>query len=659
MKRALAAGVMVWIAVSSCPGADLPEEFIDLHLQKMERLVCALNPSSPRTGPIVSKWREGRQQEALAELATYAAGKCLEPGLLDSPHLPVELAVEAEAALVSRFRVLGKLTAVPSRPGGGPDWNYRGPQRDKENAWMLNRHQVFPVLAEAARSSGDPRYRDRLNFLWQDWIISNPYPDRMTFSAQWRPLEVARRVLNSWLHVLLSEDSPLEPSTRLLAMASLLDHADALREHASFWGGNHLITEKTALLALALAWPEFRDAAEWKAHAIEVVGNEILGQTYPDGSYKELSNHYQRVVLVNTTTFLRLLMASNDAYRQHPAFQRIERMWEFFAGSRRPDGTGPLNNASDLDRNADYLEEAARIFSRRNWDSGSGEPGSSTSPSRFYPWAGQVFLRNGYGPQDDWVYLDAGPYGSAHQHVDRLHLSISLGGRPILVDNGRYTYRPGIWRDYFKGALAHSVLLLDNQPARQGPRTVSKPLPVVFQETSSASFCAATASFEPGPLSLRGAVPWTRAVLYDPRGFVLVFDHLAAFSNHSVRALWQFHPGISSQEALAAVRPAIPDTLDPLSVAKGEDGPLPRGYHSPDYNHKVPSPQTASVFRIDKPTTLVHVVQRPGTSPCQLRIRSSDGTHRLEFEVSQDGKPVSAGVIQLHPEPRLVVYTPH
>ena len=49
-------------------------------------------------------------------------------------------------------------------------------------------------------------------------------------------------------------------------------------------------------------------------------------------------------------------------------------------------------------------------------------------------------MRDGWHERAHWAWFDAGPWGIAHQHNDKLHLSVSPFGRDVLVDTGRYNY---------------------------------------------------------------------------------------------------------------------------------------------------------------------------------------------------------------------------
>ena len=657
-------GLLLLIAAGSLAQGAIDSGFIQQNHTRLEQLFSSLKTDAPAIATATAQWQSGDEQMAAETLARYFEGRTIDPELLGPTPLPVDALEQADAALARSFYLLGRWETIPARPEGGLDWEHAGSGNDKESAWMLNRHAFLPALLLAWQTTGEPRYRDQLNALWQDWIHSSDYPGRITFSAQWRPLEVARRILNAWTHCFFA-DGALDPETRLLVLASLLDHADALRHHASFWGGNHLISEKLALLILAVAWPEFKDADEWASYAAERVSAQILEQTYPDGSYKELANHYQLIVLASARHLLRLLEPIDPAFRERPIYARVEAMWDFFAGSMRPDGFGPLNNDSDLENNAAVLRSVWLFHDRPDWlgMASNGMDGKLPAgpPSRFYPWAGQVFLRSGWNARAAWLYFDAGPYGSAHQHVDRLHVSLAAGGRLLLADTGRYTYQPGPWRDYFRGAAGHSVLRLNGRAADQAPRVVNEPLPIAFSELNGATFAAATAVFRAPPAggllpAMAAPVPWTRAVLMGPNGFTCIMDHLVTFSSQDVEARWHFAPGVSTDEAASIVVPCgtAVDLESELTI--GRELPEPAGWHSDDYNRRVPVPMLSYRGRIDAPTTFVWCIRPPGAPERSVRILSQPGAPVLEMEWLEDGRATARVVVRLHPEPELVAF---
>jgi hypothetical protein len=663
-SRRLAALLAVILTGAMVASADITAAFLEDHWQRLDTLFRQLDPLHPSVGPIRADWEAGRALQAAAALDAYYAAKDFPLDMLDPAAIPADLLEHADAAVAGRFLIIEEWETLARRPDGGPDWHDRGARRDKERAWMLNRHPFLPVLAEAYLRTGDRRYKEALNSLWRDWILHNPYPDRLTFSPPWRALEVARRILGAWVHAFYAA-AVIEPETRLLALCSILDHGDALREHASFWGGNHLITEKLALLTLSTAWPELAPAAQWRDYAIDRVSRQLRRQTYPDGSYMELSNHYQRVVLFNARYFLRLLAMHDSGFRDLPVVETIERMWDFHAAVMRPDGHGPLSNASDQEHNASQVLSVWEFHDRPDWlyiaTSGAQGRRPTGTPSRLFPWAGQAILRSGWDRDAHWIYFDAGPYGTAHQHVDRFQVSASLNGEPLLVDTGRHTYQPGKWKDYFQGPEGHNVLLLDERPAQQGPRKVSRPLPVAFLSRDGVSFTAASSAFRPdgfAGFSLRGPVPWTRAVLLDHRGFALILDHLVTFRDHALRANWHFAPGVSPETAGRALRLASPRQLLDRGALVGAEHPRPRGFFSPQYNRRVPITLLHFNGRIDRPTTLVWILQPPDTPAVEVVVLSDPGAPVLRLRLQQDARHLASVEVQLHPQPVLLRYDP-
>ena len=533
---------------------DLPTDFVTKHQARIEALCDALDLNRPGLEAVAEAYAKGNIETAAEALLVYYRDLQRTSPLPMSVDLPPEPLDAADALQRDIFRFQKVEGSQPRLPSGHLNWNAQGPRNDPEWAWMLNRHAYFATLIYAWQQTGDDSYLFTLSSHLIDWVESNPYPDRLTFSASWRALEAARRLLDSWTYTFFTlQDQPgFTAEARLLMLTSLPEHADNLRNHASFWGGNHLLTEKTALVALSVAWPEFRDSEDWLDYAVGKTREELLAQTYPDGAFKELTNHYQRVVLLNLQIFVNLLMQSEQVKPDAILLGRAQAMWDFFVGSMRPNGYGPLNSASDIENNAHTVWESNVVdfYDREDWRyiDTFGKEGQRPAdpPTRFYPWAGHAIMRSDWDTQADWAFFDIGPHGTAHQHLDRLHLSLSVGGVDFLVDSGRYTYQPGAWREYFKGPRGHNVLILDNQAAVPPPLEVSKPLPVAAQIHPEWDFFAASERFPADVMSGRNGAHHTRVVLFDKanrRWFVI--DEVIDFTSAKAEFLWHFHPEVS------------------------------------------------------------------------------------------------------------------
>ena len=650
-------GAHAAVAASPSEAALTPAPgFVATHAAVLEKLFGALDPARPGLAPAFAAWRAGQRPEACRELLRYFHDRPPLPHEVlagwNSPDPPAPAPAEAAALLRGEVTLQSVTAPLRRRADGAPDWTWAGPRNDPEWTWMLNRHGWFPALAAAWHQSGDSRYAATVAAQLADWVDACPYPGRRTFSPAWRPLEAARRVLGSWPQTFEAlRDAPdFNPAARLLLLASLPDHADALSEHASVWGGNHLLTEKLALAKLAVVWPEFRDAPAWLHESAQEVSRELLDQTYPDGAFKELTNLYQSVILVDAQNFLTLMAASGHAAEADAVRPRVLAMWRYFAGVTKPDGFGPLTNASDEVNNFSLLLGADGVTPAvPGLDPAELALARNRPPrSQFFPWAGAAVMRGGTGASAQWALFSAGPYGTSHQHDGHLDLALFAGGRDLLVDAGRYTYQPGPWFDYFKGPRSNNVLLLDGRGAEPPPNAaLGQPLPVTARLTPGWDYFAATATFAADPWTGRGGACWTRGVLYLHGIGWIVIDELNAFGPVTVTALWHFHPGLTVEAGDGGLNAradgqsvlTLRELLHPdwhTALLRGVEQPIPAGWYAPHYNVKLPATQAELTTRLTHPTRYVWQLSPAGNGDWRVTC-TTDASGNLDLTTTIPG----------------------
>jgi hypothetical protein len=645
--------------------------FVSVNAERLEALFTELDLARPGLEDCRRLHEAGDLAGACAALLRYyEAAPARVRGQDFSDAADYSTLLSASDALQGVFTAQNNRAAALRRADGGIDWAAPSPTGDSEWAWFVNRQQFLRDLADASLSTGRAVYAEALSGYLADWVLANPAPDRLSFSAPWRALEAARRITGVWTDLFFSKKIPLSPEARLLMLSSIPDHARTLARHGSFWGGNHRLTEQGALAQIAVSWPEFRDAPQWLAGAVQGAREEILSGTYPDGAYRELSNHYQGVVLQSVD---RLLSVLEDSGVPDPGLkERVEKMWDYYAFVTRPDGSGPLNNDGDVEWNAFRLPQAAAELDRPDWlyVASGGEEGTAPEglPSRFFPYAGHAVMRSGWDRDAQWAFFDMGPSGSAHAHRDRLSLELSLGGHEILVDAGRYNYQPGPWRDYFAGPAAHNVVLVNGEGALPPPTTVGTPLPVTAQMTESYDFFSAKETFPGDPLSGRGGAAHTRSILYLPGRFWLVIDAVAAFGQEKVETLWHFHPDVVvlrdgndlvawADENLALRLRKIYGPELSWKIERGATDPV-QGWYSPDYNEKWPSTAAIAENRGSGPSCTVWLLapESPGTTlpevSCKLvgttlyaTIGAGWEANTFLFDILDPGKSGLAAVV--------------
>ena len=79
-------------------------------------------------------------------------------------------------------------------------------------------------------------------------------------------------------------------------------------------------------------------------------------------------------------------------------------------------------------------------------------------------------MRDGWEWDAQYLSMDAGPYGTNHQHADKLSITVSADGADFIVDPGTSIYKstdPGIKYDLRFGFL-HIVITIDGVDPNTG-----------------------------------------------------------------------------------------------------------------------------------------------------------------------------------------------
>jgi hypothetical protein len=532
----------------------------------------------------------------------------------------------AEAALADTFTFQGVQGSPIAANRTGYDWDHRGPKNDQEWAWFLNRHRYFQTLYLAYQATGDTRYLQKIYSILEDWLQGHSHPPKhMSFSSAWRPLEAARRILDSWdlVYLKLWNDPLFPESLRTRFKTSLIAHGDYLQAHHALYG-NHQITEMIALLKLAVLCPEAPNSDTWMRYALGKLGEAYDQQVYPDGAHKELSAHYQRVVARNYQKLLDLLQTTQHHDLIHEWRPRVDALWSYLSGISKPNGTAPLNNDSDRES----VQHLLNAIGHSSW--------TPPRQSQYYPNAGQVVFRNdSAGPDSAWAFFDIGPRGTDHQHDDHLHLSLSYGELDVLVDHGRYTYKPGPWREYFQGPRGHNTLMVDGLASTQMPNQAARPLNGSgYQSTDAFEIAWGSTTFD----STTGAriADWQRAVLHLPQNTVLVLDHLITFRPRMIEGHWHGAPKTVWKLQQHSVQMSRAERYATLSFANSRARPMrtelnigavtPRitGWHSERFNVKAPSATLYYSTMIDRPTTFAWFFTQ-SSQPIQIETLTQIG----------------------------------
>lgn len=679
VAAATAAAILLWPAkdetpppaqTATAPG-DLPAlpqirsaaDFAATYPDRMGRLLARLDLDHAGLEAVKEAHQAGDLGRAAEALARYYrqtghGGWLKQATGVHDPGGYDDYTRMAPRVLADTYSFQGVAGTARRLDNGRLDWAYRGPRDDLQWALFLNRHFHLIPLIKAYHASPDPAHARKIDETFQDWVTSNWPPaegvNDKALPANWRPMTTASRFLQVWPQAFyfLQGEVGLSDAARLMMLSSVPEQADhLLRYHRR--RHNHAVKEMIGLSHAAAAWPEFAGAPAWRAYALGILTEELDHQIYPSGVQKELAAHYHRTVLEYLLQYVQFMRAAG--FPAPPAFEtRIETMGDYLAHAMRPSGTIPLNNDSDLDDVRGLVLTLAGVFDRPDWrhiaTNGTDGQAPSGPASRFHPYAGQLISRSGWDDGADWSFFDVGPYGISHQHRDRLHLSITSGGRDLLVDTGRYVYKRGDpFRDYVVSSRSHNLVLVDGRGQNQ--QYPERDRPMADAAAIKDTFDIAFGVFDEGFEGVEGQAVHRRAMAYIKGLGWIVADDIETDRPRALTPLWHFHPDLAvdrdgasvvgAGDAGAGVRvtPVGPADMS-VRIARGETDPV-LGWYSPVYNVRYPAAVAVFDAAVDASVTFGWVITttadgRP--APVDVtRLPAPDGALRLRVQAA-DGR---------------------
>jgi hypothetical protein len=543
----------------------------------------------------------------------------------------------------------------------GKSIDYRDPRAvgDIKHLWELNRHLELVTLAQAFHLSRAPRYAEGALGLLDSWLEHCPYPRGVQWTSA---LEAAIRLVNwavAW--TLLGEaGAPLHARWAAAVYRHCHFVAHNLSRHSS--ANNHLLGELTGLFVAAVAWPRWPESKRWREAARAGLEHEALAQNGADGVNREQALWYQHEVA--DMLLLALLFGRANGVGFSSAFtRRLEAMLELIAAVMDAGGHVPMIGDADdalivrFSRERDFnpyralLATGAVLFDRGDFKAAAGRfcdksrwllgdaaaalyeavPAAPPRPPRLaFPEGGYYVLGADYGtPRELKALVDAGPLGylsiAAHGHADALALTLSVGGREMLVDPGTYAYHgEPRWREYFRGTAAHNTLRVDGleQSVPGGPF-----LWLAHARARCTHFDAGAdrdvfEGVQDGYRRLADPVLHRRRVeLCKRTRELLVRDTLECRREHEVELHWHLAEacevradgyGVEVECAGARLRLECPRELEPPRVVTGREHP-PLGWVSRALGVKVPAPTVVCRGRLG-----------PGSLETRIRVVHPD-----------------------------------
>ncbi len=537
---------------------------------------------------------------------------------------------------------------------------------DHKIIWELNRHQHFLALARAWWLAGHRPARATFVRHLAGWMDDNPPLVGINWASM---LELAMRSL-SWIWALECFVEPIDGDGGpgvvadghpwIVDLLLGLDRQLRLVEQnlSTYFSPNtHLLGEALALYVAGRTLPELRRAPAWSALGRRVLVDQMAHQIEPDGGHVERSFHYHRYTLDFYLLALTVARLTGDDPRPFAeAARRLARFARTVADDRGrlarigDDDGGqllPICGRDSADA-SDSLALAAWLLADPSlavgpapeeaaWMS-SGASAMRATPAAL-PVASATCHVTGYTvcrtTRGDHLVFDSGPHGflnGGHAHADALSITLTVAGRPFLVDPGTacYTIDPDR-RDRFRSTRLHNTLTLDDRPQSEpaGP----------FHWRTAANGERLTWRTSPGFDYVEGAhdgyapVVHRRAV-FARAGCWIIADRVSGGGRHDAALSWQLDPRWTVTPAGDGWLRATDGTGDPVWIASpqgeleivrgGDGGAGDLGWIAPAYGQLVPTTTLrltsggATPFAIV--TVMIEAPERPAVEALPVHV---------------------------------------
>ncbi|MBI3987891.1 MAG: alginate lyase family protein, partial [Lentisphaerae bacterium] len=499
-----------------------------------------LDFSRPGLGPVREALDRGDIEAAgRAFMRHFRARDMTSPLLVDwsrIPRDPSRVTKATEGILDGHLQDGYNVYEVPPT---GIDWH-------EAPLACLTRFGIFPPLIEAAWHTGDARYVRYVvdhsleyirawpieSFVGQDtrkgwrnhYVVSPPW---------WWCMHPNR--LHLWaLAMAFLRLSPQVTDEELLTILHRM--LQEIRFHTFFFdrhvncGENvgAFILEVMATLCVVMA--DFRESRRWMDMTAGGVVRFMTQSFYPDGLYKELVTAYSASVSLEVQKPAFLIL---DHPTMQPLKDRLCAMLIAIVAQSKPDGILPPFGDLFAHAAKSYIMEPLPDALGISWLKPFLDKQGPVPPFLHWPeraqdaWGGYYSMRSDWTPNALFLLIDAGPWGAAHQHCDKLSFVLSAHGADFLADPSTTTYasnEPGAFITMLNAGFLHNTITVDDvdeyiQPP--GYWTTDKPLANRWENRKDVVLFEG--DFDFAPLK---AVRWVRRLVFVKNAYWILQDVL-------------------------------------------------------------------------------------------------------------------------------------
>ncbi|HJN15773.1 MAG TPA: alginate lyase family protein, partial [Armatimonadota bacterium] len=275
---------------------------------------------------------------------------------------------------------------------------------------------------------------------------------------------------------------------------------------------------------------DFQQADEWLAFDAGLVGQYLDEAFYPDGMCVELTTAYSASVS-SMGQRMAYALREQDAIQERK--DKLAAMITSMVAMGSPTGMLPSFGdlyASELSR---YINAPLAEWLDMPWAPAAVKHDEPEPPFLNWPvdgqdqWSGYFTMRSGWDEDARFMAIDGGPWGTTHQHGDKLSFSLTALGERFIIDPSGTKYASNT-EDAFIGGqpsgFLHNTITVDGVDEYHSEGTVAEstePISNRWESGDGHTLFVSDYSFAPVK-----PITWERRVLFVDGAFWLLQDVL-------------------------------------------------------------------------------------------------------------------------------------
>ena len=428
--------------------------------------------------------------------------------------------------------------SVHEVPETGLDWH-------KSPLSCVTRFPIFGTLRYAIHHTQDPKYVrfvvDHLLEYMEAYPIeefvgkrtTEGWTNHTTVAKPWYWCMIPNRLRELPHTIALIRSVPEVRDDELLRIVRRLYQETAyLRTEIGHWverrhNGGCAMIEAMALCCAVL--DEFSASREWLAYDAELAAQYIGQAFYPDGMCVELTAAYSASV---SSVQQRLAYALREQEAIKALRGRLAAMVTCMVALSDP--TGWLPSFGDLHAGTlpRCVHQPLAEWLGLPWvGTVARRTDGPLPPFKVWPvlgqdqWCGYYTMRSDWSPDAKYMAIDAGPWGTTHQHGDRLSFVVTANGAKFIIDPSSTKYasnRPDAFIGGQPSGFLHNTITVDGVDEFRSEGTIAEakqPLRNTWQHGERHTLFASSFSFAPVK-----PVTWERRVLFADGSYWLLQD---------------------------------------------------------------------------------------------------------------------------------------